>query len=165
MPPRLLYRCALVAPVLAFVRLDVLLIQTVAQRKRRQLLSGFLGSSLCQGVDAKAEIQERLNRMRGVVAVLTGCGCLHLAVERLMDDTVARMLAPALRPLAIAVSLVKFLGQKLEELVGILFLGCHEVFKRLLLGNPEPRQYVGGCITVGAFQCVKILEHVVHSTA
>lgn len=70
--------------------------------------------------------------MGHAAAVLAGCDCLHFAVKRLVDDAVTRMLATTLRLLPIAVPFVKFLGQKLEKFMGILLLGRHKIFERLL---------------------------------
>lgn len=103
--------------------------------------------------------------MGHAATILARCDCLHFAVEGLVDDAVACMLTATLGLLPIAVSLVQVFGQKLEEFVGVLFLGRHEILKRLLLRDPEARQNVGGRIAVCAFQRIEVLEHVVHGAA
>lgn len=82
-----------------------------------------------------------------------------------MYDTVAAVLAANLGALAVAVALVQFLSQKLKELVGVLLLGSHQVFKGLILGDPEARQDVSRRVAIGHVSSPEILEHVVHGAA
>ena len=113
----------------------------------------------------EGEVEEGLDLVGDAAAVLAGGGGLQLAVEGLVDDAVARVLAAALGLLAVAVALVEFLGQELEELVRVLLLGRDEVLEGLLLADPEAREDVGGRVAVGALERVEVLEHVVHGAA
>jgi hypothetical protein len=90
---------------------------------------------------------------------------LHLAVKGLVHDAVAAVLAANLWLLAVAIALVKFLSQELEELVSILFFGGYQILEGLLLRNPEPRQDVSGRVAVGVLESIEILEHIVHGAA
>lgn len=82
-----------------------------------------------------------------------------------MDDTVAAMFTANLGFLSVPVSFVQFFGQELEELVGILFFGGHQILERLLFRYPEARENVGSRVPVGVFERVEILEHIIHGAA
>lgn len=98
-------------------------------------------------------------------AILACRSGLHFAVECLMDNTTACVLTSTLWPSAVTVSLVQFFRQKLEKLMSILLLGRYQILKSFLLRNPKSREDTSRCITVGTFQSIEILEHVIHSAA
>lgn len=154
------------APVLALVRLDVLLLQTLLQRQGRGVLrAALLALLLGQVVERETEVEEALDLVGDTAAVLAGSGALQLSVEDLVDDAVAAVLAADLGLLAVAVALVQLLGEELEELVRVLLLGRDEVLERLLLADPEPGQDVRRRVTVSVLDRVEVLEHVVHGAA
>ena len=106
MPPRLLHRVAIVAAVFAFVRLDIFLIQAFLQGHGWRPGGAFLGLLMRNVLEREAEVEEALNLVGDTVAVLACGGRLQLAVEGLVDDAVAAMLAAGLGLLPVPVSLV-----------------------------------------------------------
>lgn len=151
------------ATILALVVLDILLVKAVSERHPRPL-SALLLPLLGHILQAKAEIEEGLHRVRRARAVLARRARLHLAVEGLVDDAVAAVLAPDLGLLPVPVPLVQLLREELEELVGVLFPGRDEVLKGLLLRDPEARQDIRGSVPISVFLRVEILEHIIHGT-
>lgn len=149
-------------PIFTLVRLYIFLVQAVFQRQTRMRR---LLTFQRQVLEAQAQVQERLHRVRRTLAALTRRRRLHLAVEGLVHDAVAAVLRADLRPLAVPVPLVQLLGQELEELVRVLLLGGHQVLEGLLLGYPECRKNVGRSVTVRILRRVKFLKHVIHGTA
>lgn len=71
--------------------------------------------------------------MRGARAILASCRGLHFAVERLVHNAITAVFTSALWLLAVAVALMQFFSQKLEELVSVLLFGRHQILKGLLL--------------------------------
>lgn len=131
MPLGLLRSLAIVAPVLAFVRLDILLLEAFLE-SQRCLLTRFLAPFLCQIFEADTQVKKGLHLMCLTIAILASCCGLELTVVRLMYDAIATMLTATLRPFAVTIALVQLLGQKLEELVGVLLFCGDQVVERLV---------------------------------
>ena len=159
--PSLLGRLAPLATVLALVRLDVLPIQALAERQGLRIPLP-LGRRRLQ---PETQVEEGLDGVRGAVALLADGGGEYLAVEDLVDDALAAVLAARLGAPAVAVALVELFGEELEELVGVLLLCGDEVLKGLLLRDPESRQDVRGRVTVSILDGVEVLEDVVQGAA
>ena len=150
--------------ILALVLLDVLLVQTLLQGQEGWLGACLPAALLSQGFQAQAEIEERFGRVCDALAVLTRRGALQLAVEGVVDYATARVLPSVFLLLVVTIPLVELLGQELEKLVGVLFLCCDQIFKCLLVGNPETGEHVGCRVTVRLLDAVKLLEYVIHGT-
>lgn len=165
----LLRAIAIIAAVLALIRLDVLLLQAVLQCQRRPLRdagsAALFAALLGQVLEANTEVEKRLDLVGDAVAVLARGGRLQLAVVGLVDDAVAAVLAANLGLLTVTIALVQLLGEELEELVRVLLLGSNKVLEGFVLGDPEAGEDVGSSVAISHVHTPEVLEHVVHGTA
>lgn len=161
--PRLLRRITSITPILALIKLDILLIQALLQRHRplapQQLLPSLF---LRQILQRQTQVQKALYLVRHSLTILARCLRLQFTIKSLVDDAVTAVLTPNLWFLPVTVPLVQLLGQELEKLVRVLLLGRDEIFKGFPLRDPESTEDIGRRIAIGVFHGVKVLKHVIH---